>query len=120
MGTFIKYLIFVPLKYHAGPWGGCDALCGKGVRKRQVTCYEKNENGTIVKLEDDACTAVEDLEEPEAEEECSAEKECETYDWITTPWVGCKDEGEGEASPSVCGLGMLFVGDLIEHEKRIG
>ena len=58
-----------------------------------------------MKLEDDACTAVEDLEEPEAEEECSAEKECETYDWITTPWVGCQDEGEEEASPPVCGLG---------------
>ena len=96
------------MQYHAGPWGGCDALCGKGVRKRQVTCFEKNENGTIVKLEDEECTAIEDLEEPEAEEECEVEKECETYDWITTPWVGCQDEGEGEASPLVCGLGMLF------------
>merc|ERR1712126_81551 len=69
--------------------------------------------GTIVKLEDDACTAVEDLEEPEAEEECSAEKECETYDWITTPCVGCKDEGEGEASPTVCGLEELLSPDLL-------
>merc|ERR1712226_426775 len=91
-------------QYHAGPWGGCSALCGDGLRKRVVTCYEKNENDTIVKLEDEQCIAVEDLIRPEDEEQCTADKKCETYNWITTPWAGCSDGEEGEGSPTVCGL----------------
>ena len=38
-------------KYHTGPWSGCSALCGDGgVRKREVTCFKKD-NGTVVALE---------------------------------------------------------------------
>jgi hypothetical protein len=59
-----------------------------------------------VKLEDDACSAVEGLTKLEEEEECTAEKVCETYDWITTPWVGCSDEGDNNESPDACGLGI--------------
>ena len=73
-----------------------------------MTCYEKNENDTIVKLEDEQCIAVEDLIRPEDEEQCTADKKCETYNWITTPWAGCSDGEEGEGSPTVCGLGMIF------------
>ena len=76
------------------------------MRRRLVTCYEKNENGTIVKLEDDECSAIEELKKPEEEEECKAETECETYDWITTPWVGCSEDEEGEESPEICGKGV--------------
>ena len=83
-------------------------MCGDGVRKRVVTCYEKNENDTIVKLEDEQCIAVEDLMRPEDEEKCTADKKCETYNWITTPWAGCSDGEEGEGSPAVCGLGAIF------------
>ena len=73
-----------------------------------MTCYEKNENDTIVKLEDEQCIAVEDLIRPEDEEQCTADKKCETYNWITTSWAGCSDGEEGEGSPTVCGLGMIF------------
>ena len=82
-------------------------MCGDGLRKRVVTCYEKNENDTIVKLEDEQCIAVEDLIRPEDEEQCTADKKCETYNWITTPWAGCSDGEEGEGSPTVCGLGTI-------------
>ena len=73
-----------------------------------MTCYEKNENDTIVKLEDEQCIAVEDLIRPEDEEQCTADKKCETYNWITTTWAGCSDGEEGEGSPTVCGLGTIF------------
>ena len=44
------FLLF--FQYHAGPWGGCSALCGSGgVRKREVTCFKKD-NGTVVALEE--------------------------------------------------------------------
>ena len=69
-----------------------------------VTCYETNENGTIVKLEDDACAAVEGLKKPESEETCVVGTDCSVYDWISTPWSGCAAE---EGSPSVCGAGMF-------------
>ena len=62
------------MQYHAGPWGGCNSLCGKGIRKRLVTCYETNENGTIVKLEDEECSNLEELKKPEEEEECEEEE----------------------------------------------
>ena len=88
-------------------------MCGKGVQKRLVTCYEKNENDTIVKLEDDECSAVEGLTKPEEEKECMAEKVCETYDWITTPWVGCSDEEEDNASPAACGLGIVISNKML-------
>ena len=84
-------------------------MCGKGVRNRLVTCYEKNENGTIAKLGDDECAAVEGLTKPDEEEECKAEKECETYDWITTPWVGCSNDEDVEGSPAVCGIGIVTI-----------
>ena len=109
----IEYVSNLPnttiLQYHAGPWGGCSALCGDGVRKRVVTCFEKNENDTIVKLEDEQCIAVEDLIKPEDEEQCTADKKCETYNWITTPWAGCGEGEEDEGSPAVCGLGTIII-----------
>ena len=83
-------------------------MCGKGIKKRLVICYEKNENDTIVKLEDDACSAVEGLTKPEEEEECTAEKVCETYNWITTPWVGCSNKGDIDEGPDACGLGIFI------------
>ena len=36
-------------------------------------------------------------------EECEAETECQTYDWISTLWSGCGNEEEGEA---ICGVGI--------------
>ena len=78
-------------------------MCDKGVRKRLISCYETNENGTIVKLEDEECSNQEELKKPEEEEECEAETECQTYDWISTLWSGCGDEEEGEA---ICGAGI--------------
>eukprot|EP00094_Tigriopus_californicus_P005670 TCALIF_05465-PA protein Name:"Similar to Ppn Papilin (Drosophila melanogaster)" AED:0.16 eAED:0.17 QI:0/0/0/0.82/0.81/0.82/34/0/2463 len=52
-------------KFHAGPWSGCSALCGEGVRKRAVTCF-KIENGTKAVLEDSDCST----SKPEEEEPC--------------------------------------------------
>ena len=75
-------------KFHLGPWGGCSALCGKGVRKRDVTCFQKNlSNGTIEVLEEDNCTQ----EKPEIEEECEAENPCGSVDWLVTDWSGCPE-----------------------------
>jgi hypothetical protein len=69
-----------------GPWGGCTALCGDGVRNRDITCY-KVENDTIVSLEDEECSQ----DKPNQEEPCQAESPCAASDWITTEWSGCQD-----------------------------
>ena len=94
-------------------------MCGVGARKRLVTCYEKNENDTIVKLEDDECASVEGLTKPEEEEECSAPKKCETYNWITTPWVGCSDGEDTDPTPTACGLGMTAKHNFSQRWKVI-
>ena len=63
-------------------------LCGKGLRQRDVTCFQKNlSNGTIEVLEEDNCTQ----EKPEIEEECEAENPCGSVDWLVTDWSGCPE-----------------------------
>eukprot|EP00095_Tigriopus_kingsejongensis_P009817 maker-scaffold239_size242058-snap-gene-1.23 protein:Tk09817 transcript:maker-scaffold239_size242058-snap-gene-1.23-mRNA-1 annotation:"GH25513p" len=72
-------------KFHVGPWGGCSALCGEGMRKRPITCF-KVENGTKAVLEESECGEA----KPEAEEPCQAEAEsCSIVDWIVSDWSGC-------------------------------
>ncbi len=82
-------------RYHAGPWGGCSALCGTGVRKRTVTCF-KRQNDTIEAIETGECEAV-GLEAPEAEEECeSGEASCKIVDWVVTDWTSCPSDDDDE------------------------
>ena len=88
---------------------GCSALCGKGVKKREVICYGKSTNGTIeVK---DECG---DLEEPPREEECDAGRPCEASDWLVTPWTGCED-------PITCtgGIETTSTAFFVTFEKHV-
>ena len=67
---------------------GCNALCGTGERERKVLCYGKSENGSVEIKDDSSC---EKLAKPATTEECQAEKSCQVYDWVMTPWSKCDD-----------------------------
>ena len=66
-------------------------MCGKGVKKRKVTCFQK-ENGTLEALESSECEEV-GAEVPVDEEECESDREtCKVVDWIVTDWSKCASE----------------------------
>ena len=94
------------LQYFAGPWSGCSALCGEGERKRDVTCFRKDANGTVVVLDageeggEDECAG---LDRPAETEPCEAERPCKATEWIVSDWSGCGGEDK-------CGeLGIIFL-----------
>ena len=82
------------LQYHLGPWGGCSALCGEGIRQRKVTCFSKLANGTIEELNEEDCAE----EKPDEEESCQSETPCEATDWLVTEWSGCSQDTCGESN----------------------
>ena len=62
--TWLNNLSIFLFQFHVGPWSGCSALCGEGVRTRKVTCYKKDAEGKITALEDEVSTPCESKKTP--------------------------------------------------------
>ena len=74
-------------RYHVGPWTGCSVICGAGIRTREVTCYQKDEEeGTVEILEDSECPG----SKPAMEDPCENEELCGSPDWLLSDMTTCE------------------------------
>ena len=81
-------------EWHLSEWGGCDAVCGEGRRKREVVCLWMNlwlKNGKedeAARVSDSYCSNV---SQPADSDSCQAEP-CNHFQWVATDWTevrGC-------------------------------
>ena len=80
-------------EWHLSEWGGCDAVCGEGRRKREVVCLWMNlwlKNGKedeAARVSNSYCSNV---SQPADSDSCQAEP-CNHFQWVATDWTEVRE-----------------------------
>ncbi|XP_072574335.1 A disintegrin and metalloproteinase with thrombospondin motifs 18 [Paramormyrops kingsleyae] len=84
-----------PPQWDSGPWSRCSKTCGRGLRRRAVSCRAGDGEGDAAMVPDNRCDV---RHRPEEQETCVVRRcpKNERLQWVVTPW--------GECSTS-CGTG---------------
>ncbi|KAM8945924.1 A disintegrin and metalloproteinase with thrombospondin motifs 18 [Pelodytes ibericus] len=82
------------LQWVISAWSECSTTCGPGVKKRELKCGEKNDNGKLVTLPQRRCRSVKKvtvvLEQPCNNNPCPVHVPHNVYNgWHTSAWNKC-------------------------------